>query len=284
MHLSYTSLKDNDLFILTDFTCDPSQQLLDRDDLFKVVWCKAESSTLLIDGYDLTLNKDDMIFCTPLNVVRVKGGNEGIVSVVFNKEFFCIQTHDDQVSCHGFLFFGSSEPQRVKLEGKEKENFEQLFQMLEEDLAIKDYLQGEMLRSLLKRILIKATRMVKVSLPEPTINTSQLNVIRQYNVLVEKHFREYHTVQDYAKLLFKSPKTLSNIFPKFSDKSPLMVINERILLEARRLLIYSDLTTNDISMDLGYKDPSHFSKFFKKHIGLTPTNFRKNKFNPASSY
>ena len=156
--------------------------------------------------------------------------------------------------------------------------------MLEEDLAIKDYLQGEMLRSLLKRILIKATRMVKVSLPEPTINISQLNVIRQYNVLVEKHFREYHTVQDYAKLLFKSPKTLSNIFPKFSDKSPLMVINERILLEARRLLIYSDLTTNDISMDLGYKDPSHFSKFFKKHIGLTPTNFRKNKFNPASSY
>jgi len=114
--------------------------------------------------------------------------------------------------------------------------------------------------------------------------SSQLNVIRQYNVLVEKHFREYHTVQDYAKLLFKSPKTLSNIFPKFSDKSPLMVINERILLEARRLLIYSDLTTNDISMDLGYKDPSHFSKFFKKHIGLTPTNFRKNKFNPASSY
>ncbi len=277
MHLSYTSLKDEDLFILTDFSCDQSQTLLDRNDLFKVIWCQSDSVILTVDGYELQLSSDEVIFCTPLNIVEINGEIDEVVSVVFNKEFFCIQTHDDQVSCHGFLFFGSSEPQLIKLLDQDRSDFGQLLDMVRKDFEVKDYLQGEMLRSLLKRLLIKATRMAKINLPEPTINTSQLNVIRNYNILVEKHFREYHTVQDYAKLLFKSPKTLSNIFPKYTDKSPLMVINERILLEAKRLLIYSDLTTNDIALDLGYKDPSHFSKFFKKHNGLTPTNFRKNK-------
>lgn len=277
MKLSYSSLKDEDLFILTDFSCEPSQELLDRDDLFKIVWCQGDSAKLHVDGYEITLNKDEVMFCTPLNVIEIKTHMTGIISFVFNKQFFCIQTHDDQVSCQGFLFFGSSEPQRIKLSGDEIEEFSLLFDMIKEDFKIKDYLQGEMLRTLLKRLLIKSTRMVKDTLPEPAITNTNLTVVRDYNMLVEKHFREYHHVQDYAKLLFKSPKTLSNLFPKVTDKSPLMVINERILLEAKRLLLYSDLSTNDIAIDLGYKDPSHFSKFFKKHTGSTPSNFRKQK-------
>ena len=104
-----------------------------------------------------------------------------------------------------------------------------------------------------------------------------MSIIRDYNILVEKHFREYHHVKDYANLLFKSPKTLSNLFPKYSDKSPLMVINDRILLEAKRLLIYSDQSAIEIAEELGYKDASHFSKFFKKHVGMSPTIFRKSR-------
>ena len=143
--------------------------------------------------------------------------------------------------------------------------------------VVKDHLQGEMLRSLLKRLLIQSTRMVRSNLPEPTINNAQMNTIRLYNILVEKHFREYHHVKDYANLLFKSPKTLSNLFPKYSEKSPIMVINDRIILEAKRLLLYSEYSTNEIASELGYKDPGHFSKFFKKHEGVSPSVFKKNK-------
>jgi AraC-like DNA-binding protein len=125
--------------------------------------------------------------------------------------------------------------------------------------------------------LILSTRLAKESLPQPAISNANLNVIREYNILVEKHFRNMHYVKDYADLLHKSPKTLSNLFPKYSDKSPLMVINERILLEARRLLLYSDKSTMEVADELGYKDPGHFSKFFKKHEGLSPSQFRKER-------
>jgi len=277
MQLHYSSLKDEDLFIMTDFSCTPSKEILNQEGLFKMIWCQTGDATFIIDNYEVTLQKDEVLFCTPLNVIQIGQLDANVVSLVFNKEFFCIQTHDDQVSCQGFLFFGSSEPQRILLPAAEQRNFGSILAMIKEDMQINDPLQGEMLRSLLKRLLIKSTRLAATSLPEPTIPNAQLNVIREYNMLVEKHFRELHNVKDYAALLFKSPKTLSNLFPKYSDKSPLMVINDRILLEAKRLLVYSDKTTADIAIELGYKDPGHFSKFFKKHIGLTPTLVRKNK-------
>jgi len=277
MKLTYTSLKDEDIFILTDFTCQPSQDLLNQKNLYKILWSKKSTFILTIDDYQLSLEENEIIFCTPLNVIDLPKDSEGLLAFVFNKEFFCIQTHDDQVSCNGFLFFGSAQPQSVLLDDRESASFDTILEMFKEDLLIKDHLQGEMLRSLLKRLLIKSTRMVKNSLPLPTISNAQMNIIREYNLLVEKHFRKYHHVKDYANLLFKSPKTLANLFPKYSEESPLMVINSRILLEAKRLLLYSDQTSHEIATELGYKDPGHFSKFFKKHEGMSPTVFRKKK-------
>ncbi len=277
MYLSYSSLKDEDIFALTDFTCEVSLDLLNRGDLYKVLWANGGDIKLMVDHYQIELAKDQLLFCTPLNIIEVLDNSSQVTALVFNKEFFCIQNHDEQVSCHGFLFFGSSDPQRVMLVDKQLENFTLMIAMFKEDLNIKDHLQGEMLRSLLKRLLIQSTRLAKESLPQPAISNANLNVIREYNILVEKHFRKMHNVKDYADLLHKSPKTLSNLFPKYSDKSPLMVINERILLEARRLLLYSDKSTMEVADELGYKDPGHFSKFFKKHEGLSPSQFRKER-------
>ncbi len=277
MKLDYSGIRDEDYFVLTDFTCEPSIELLGRKDLYKVLWCRSERSSVILDGYQCELKRNQLIFCTPLNIIEMPSTEEGFISLVFNKEFFCIQTHDDQVSCNGFLFFGSSEPPIITLNGDQLRQYETMLEMFKSDLLIKDHLQGEMLRSSLKRLLIMSTRMITNKLPEPNISHTQMSIIRDYNILVEKHFREYHHVKDYANLLFKSPKTLSNLFPKYSDKSPLMVINDRILLEAKRLLIYSDQSAIEIAEELGYKDASHFSKFFKKHVGMSPTIFRKSR-------
>lgn len=279
----YSSLKNEDRFILTDFCCDQSQELLGRKGLYKILWSQNTTVQLTVDGYQLNLEKNELLFCTPINLVEVPKDNVGLVAFVFNKAFFCIQTHDDLVSCNGFLFFGSAQPQKISLNQKDLARFENLRQLFEEDFSVKDHLQGEMLRSLLKRMLIISTRLAKNGLPQPTISNDQLDLIRQYNLLVEKHFREYHQVKDYAKLLFKSPKTLSNIFPKYGDKTPLMVINERIVLEAKRLLLYSNKSTDEIALELGYKDGGHFSKFFKKQEGQTPSVYKKTKLSEQAA-
>lgn len=283
MKLSYSSFKDEDVFILTDFKCNPAQSLFTEKGLYKILWSRDKPVDIKIDDYQISLCKNEIIFCTPLNVLEVPIDNEGLLSFVFNKQFFCIQTHDDQVSCHGFLFFGSAQPQVIKLCEKDIEQFELMHQMFLNDLSVKDNLQGEMLRSLLKRLLIQSTRLLKKELPDATIGQSQMDLIREYNILVEKHFKELHKVKEYANLLFKSPKTLSNLFTKHINKSPLSVINERIILEAKRLLLYSNLSTDEIGTELGYKDSSHFSKFFKKHTGENPSAFKKSKLTATST-
>lgn len=277
MRLSYQGIKDGDEFIVTDFNCSKSQKLLHQKGLYKIVWNKSSLATIHVDDYKVGLKQNDVIFCTPLNIVDISEDAQDIVAFIFNKEFFCIQTHDDQVSCNGLLFYGSAQPQLIQLNEKEIAHFEAIHKHLEEDFGIKDHLQGEMLRSLLKRLLIMSTRIIKGDLFDPTLATSQIDIVRQFNLLVEKHFREYHKVKDYANLLFKSPKTLSNLFLKYNDKSPLMMINERILLEAKRLLLHSDKSSNEIATELGYKDAGHFSKFFKNHEGVTPIVFRKTR-------
>lgn len=281
MKLAYSSMKDEDVFTLTDFTCEMSQHLLDTKGLFKVIWNKGDVCTIKIDDYRVELGTNQVIFCTPLNVLEVPIDNRGVVAFVFNKQFFCIQTHDEEVSCNGFLFFGSAQAPVIQLTDKEVDQFNLLKRQFEGDFETKDALQGEMLRTLLKRLLIISTRMSKDRLPQSDISNNGLKVIRDFNILVEKHFREYHQVKDYANLLFKSPKTLSNLFPKYGDKTPLMIINERILLEAKRLLIYSDKSTSEIATELGYNDTSNFSKFFKKHEGLSPNAFKKKKLTAA---
>jgi AraC-like DNA-binding protein len=132
-----------------------------------------------------------------------------------------------------------------------------------------------MLRTLLKRMLIKSTKLIKKDLPEAALSDKQVDLIRKFNMLVELHFKEKHQVTDYAALLNKSPKTLSNFFKKHKVQSPLKTINERIAIEAKRLLRYSGKTAEEIAYELGYNEASHFSKFFKKQIGVSPLGYRK---------
>ena len=137
-----------------------------------------------------------------------------------------------------------------------------------------DNLQLEMLQMMLKRLLILCTRIYKKHENYSAVDNSQSDIIRDFNFLVEQNFKTKHTVTEYAALLNKSPKTLSNLFGKLSDKSPLQYIQDRIILEAKRVLGYTDLPVSEIGDDLGFKDIQSFSRFFKKHVGTSPTSFR----------
>ena len=274
MKLEYKSIKDESHLVLTNFTCGPSQELLRRKDLYKILWCKDAPVQVTVDGYEISLKKNQVLFCTPLNVLTIPQ-DIGVLALVFNREFYCIRDHDAEVSCNGFLFFGSSQAPIIELSENDQKSFELLFHVFQEEFETRDQIQGEMLRVMLKRLLIKSSRLIKDRLPDPAIPSGQLDVVRQYNILVEQHFKEKHQVADYAELLFKSPKTLSNLFKKIGDKTPLQIINERIVLEAKRLLLYSDKTAEEIAYELGYKEAAHFSKFFKKQIGQPPNTFKK---------
>ena len=133
---------------------------------------------------------------------------------------------------------------------------------------------------MLKRFIIKCTRLAKSQISdEKKVQHVEIDLIKDFSGLVEQHFRTEHSVQYYADRLFKSPKTLSNLFKKYNDKSPLRIIQERLALEAKRLLYYTDKSAKEIAFDLGFDDPAHFSRFFKKEVGQSPSDFKESKVN-----
>ena len=125
MKLVYKSLKEESTLVLTNFNCAPSQELLASSGMYKIIWARDASRELLIDGYKITLQKGQVIFCTPLNILEIKQ-RDGLVALVFNREFYCIREHDDEVSCNGFLFYGSSEPPVITLDEKELKKMKNL--------------------------------------------------------------------------------------------------------------------------------------------------------------
>jgi AraC-like DNA-binding protein len=275
MKLDHHNIKEDGRFTVTNFQCGPSLQLLQEKGLYKIIWCTEGQERLTIDGYEIVLKKNQVLFCTPENRVTIPKENDGLMAFIFNREFYCIQHNDSEVSCMGLLFYGSSNAPVIELNEKDQRSFNAMLVLFQEEFATKDHIQGEMLRTLLKRMLITSTRLIKLETNQADLSVKQVELIRKFNILVEQHFKEKHQVADYADLLFKSPKTLSNFFKKHDVNSPLKIINGRIAAEAKRLLLYSDKSAEEISYELGYNEPSHFSKFFKTQVGVSPMAFRK---------
>jgi AraC-like DNA-binding protein len=131
---------------------------------------------------------------------------------------------------------------------------------------------------MLKRFIIKCTRLAKQQFAEQASSVSEFDLVRNFSMLVDKNFRNLHRVNEYADLLNKSSKTLSNAFKALGEKSPLQIIHERIILEAKKLLIYTDKSAKEIAFELGFTDPVQFARLFKNETGYAPVEFKKVDF------
>jgi len=276
MNFVYQNPLEESNIQLTDFSCPKEQKLLREEYFYKIIWAKEALDGMTIDGCDIELKKNQVVFCTPLNHIHLPEEPGVILAIIFNREFYCIRDNDEEVSCNGFLFYGSPQPVTINLKEKEQEDISMIYDVFKEEFEQMDKLRGEMIRVMLKRLIIKGTRLAITENTKQTLPQDTYDLIRKYHILVEKNFKKLHKVSEYAELLFKSPKTLANIFHKYSEKTPLTIINERLMLEARRLLLFSDKTSEEIAFKLGFNEPGHFSKFFKNNMGATPIMFRKN--------
>lgn len=241
--------------------------------LFVFIWAQDSAIEIVVDGVPITLQPQQIISLTPLQYLKYVSG-EGSLVYQFNREFYCIKDHDKEVSCVGLLFYGNQSIPIVTLDEKEQQSFKVLHQIFLEEIENNDPIQAEMLRMLMARFIIKMTRLFKLNDPQLLVEKSSDNLLRKFNVLVETHYKEEHGVAFYADKLFKSPKTLSNSFSKVG-KSPLQIIHSRIILEAKRQLLYTDKNTKEIGYEIGFEDASHLSRMFKKVTGISPSTFKK---------
>jgi len=106
------------------------------------------------------------------------------------------------------------------------------------------------------------------------IDDKRMQLVKFIN-LVDENYKKGLTVSDYAQQMYISSRTLSDLTNQLLGKSPSLIIQERIVLEAQRLLLHSEMNVNQIAYRLGFDDASYFVKYFKKHVKVSPSEFRK---------
>lgn len=194
----------------------------------------------------------------------------------YTRDFYCLADNYFEISCLGILFFGFNGNLFLNLDEICREKMRSLRQLFIEEFETVDTIQTDMLQILLKRLIIIITRLAKEQyLSDRVYEEEKFDLIRQFNILVDKDYKSKHQVSYYADLLNKSPKTLTRIFTGFNYITPSVIIQERIITEAKRLFCYTTLSVKEIAFDLGFTDAGHFSRFFKNATDQNPSDFRK---------
>lgn len=154
-------------------------------------------------------------------------------------------------------------------------SFEDLFSTYEK--AEIDYEKKSALKLVLLQYLLKDAIIINYKLSEQQVSKDKGTsvILQSFLNLIEIHYLEKRAVSDYAELLTVSPSYLSVQIKKSSQRGALSFINQRIILEAKSLLRFTDFNINEISDQLFFSDTSNFIKYFKKYTGFTPVQFKK---------
>nr|WP_299339347.1 helix-turn-helix domain-containing protein [Allomuricauda sp.] len=272
---------DRKLGATIGFTDDVKQNIerfSDTSKTIKFLWNRNnEPAEILVDDMTVWLEPGQLMTITYLHQISFSKLNQPLAAILFNREFYCISDHDSEVSCNGILFFGTQDIPIITIPNEQQRKFNLWYDVFVEEFSTPDNIQGDMLQMLLKRLIIMSTRLAKDQHMVQSLNNEQIDIIRKFNFLVDLNYKTKRKVSDYAEMLFKSPKTLSNLFSIYNQKSPQQIILDRIALEAKRLVQFTDKQNQEIAYDLGFNDPTHFSRFFKKMTQMTPSEYRENE-------
>lgn len=193
--------------------------------------------------------------------------------ISFVRDFYCIQTHDKEVACNGVLFNNVYDTPFVKPCDSDTQKLQFILEGLIEEFKSSEAAQYDMLQTYLKQFIIHAVRVRAEH--DPIKEDTDTKLFKDFSVLVEQNYKKLHTVTAYANRLGLSPKSLTKHFNKIGTQTPSDFIKNRIILEAKRQLIYSNDSVKQIAFDLGFNDAAYFTRFFKKGTLKSPLQFKK---------
>jgi AraC family transcriptional regulator, 4-hydroxyphenylacetate 3-monooxygenase operon regulatory protein len=108
-----------------------------------------------------------------------------------------------------------------------------------------------------------------------TLRQIDVQIFQDFNQLIEGHFRQHWTLANYAAALNLTEPRLNDICRRVADLSSKRLVHDRLLQEAKRQLMFSAVSVSEIAYDLGFKDVSYFSRFFRQHVALAPGEWRE---------
>ena len=213
-----------------------------------------------------------ILFSTPQQSISITEISPLIYTTLqFHGDFYCIEYHRKEVACNGLLFNNIYIEPSIQLTPEQHQLYCQLVDQIIDE--IQQQTPSEIvLRSYLQLVLAKSSSLKMTTEKQ---NFQKDEKMDQFKILLEENFLSLHKPSEYASLLYMTPNNFTKQCSKRFNKTPTQMIQERLILEAKKQLHLTRLSIKEIAYALKFQDEYYFSRVFKKMTKISPQTFRK---------
>lgn len=247
-----------------------------RTAFYHVLWFQKGNPTHLVDFKPVKVEPGTILFLNKDTVQRFDtSGNFDGKAILFTDSFFYKTEADTKFLRNSILFNDLFTVSYLQLHAQSHALIDLLRMMTVELSNAKDPYQADILQNLLHNFLLLSERERRKQNFTEVKKGADLDYVMLFKDLLETHYHKLKQVNGYARLLRVTEKRLNQATSRILGKSPKEVIDDRVMLEAKRLLAHTNESVKEIGFDLGFDEPTNFIKYFRKHSHSTPIEFRE---------
>ncbi|NEM98447.1 AraC family transcriptional regulator [Pontibacter burrus] len=265
-------------FYFSSFAAHLKEHLFIREphkhDFYIVLLITKGTGTHTIDFKAYDVKPGTVFFMTPGQVHSWQLSQDADGLVIFFTHAFYTREYPDRL-LYDFPFFNALlQNSALHLTAQDEATLLPTLQLLKQEYEQALPMRNVMLSRYLDVLLIGLSRIYRPDDAEIETIATEQTLLQQLERLVNLHYKEHKPVAFYAEQLHVTAKHLNEVCKNALGRTTKELIQYRVLLEAKRLLVHADLTISQIALELGYFDTTYFFRFFKKQTCLTPEQFR----------
>lgn len=253
---------------------------------YQIIWFRRGHGTHMVDFVDYPVNDNTIFFIAPgqIHAFDHNTDYQGVV-IHFNASFMVDEESSESMFLKYNVFNAYDSLPCCNITADEEQRLLGIVNEMNREYALTGaFAHKDYMRCLLRLFLIRVQRGgERKEVPKLYVTSVANRTFVRFRQLLENNFRTIHTVQEYASLLNVSARSLTNYVRQSAHRSPLQIINDRIVLEAKRQLQNSTMSIKEIGYQLGFDDPSYFVKFFKRQTGYIPSEARAHSMATAAN-
>lgn len=273
----YKRLLEDGILITDNLSASPVTKGSLRTKFILLALCTNGEAHYTIDTQEQTVKKNDVIIISERHVIdnyRASDDISGICIVLTVKFFYETISNVGDISA---LFLFSKNHPVVSISPTEADTFKSYFYMLKEKLADDDNrYRLELARTLVLAMFYDMSNVIyRVQQQHAKRQTRADAIFTRFIHMVEENFKQERRVGWYAKQMCITPKYLSEMVKHVSKRTPNEWIDRYVTLEMRLLLRNSSMSIKEIAIELNFPNQSFLGKYFKEHVGVSPSEYRR---------